>query len=51
MKGVAEEEGVRVFLSNHGARDGSIDRMKALASRGDNDPHPFVQGNELFLGI
>ena len=47
MRNVAVEEGVRVFLSNHGRRDGSIEKMKALATREEGGPHPFVQGEEL----
>ncbi len=47
MKGVAMEENVTVFLSNHGRRDGSLEKMKALSARGAGDPHPFVMGSEL----
>lgn len=38
----AKAENLQVFLSNHGKRDGSIERMKALANRQPGDPHPFV---------
>ena len=47
MKEVAEKENVRVFISNHGRRDGSIEKMAALAKRGSGDPHPFVLGTEV----
>ena len=48
MKRIAVEENVRVFFSNHSRRDGSLQRIGELAERGPGDPHPFVQGGELF---
>ncbi len=48
MREVAMSEGVSVFLSNHGRRDGSLEKMKQLGQRRSGDPHPFVQGEELF---
>ena len=48
MKQLAVEENVRVFFSNHSRRDGSLDRIAELAEREPGDPHPFVQGEELY---
>ena len=48
MKQLAVEENVQVFFSNHSRRDGSLDRIAELAERGPGDPHPFVQGEELY---
>ncbi len=42
----AEEENVQVFFSNHGRRDGSIEKMQALKTRGAGDSHPFVMGKK-----
>ncbi|MYJ94044.1 MAG: MBL fold metallo-hydrolase [Proteobacteria bacterium] len=48
MKQLAVEENVQVFFSNHSRRDGSLERIAELAERGPGDPHPFVQGEELY---
>lgn len=40
----AEKEKVEVFFSNHGKRDGSIEKMQKLATRKADEPHPFVMG-------
>ena len=48
MKQIAVEENVRVFFSNHSRRDGSLERIAELADRRPGDPHPFVQGEELY---
>lgn len=42
----AMKENVVVFLSNHGKRDGSIEKMEQLAERGEDEPHPFVMGDK-----
>ncbi len=47
LQSIAADENVRVFFSNHSARDASLDRIAELANRGADDPHPFVQGDEL----
>ncbi len=47
MKQIAIEENVEVFISNHARRDGSLEKIAMLAERGFDDPHPFVQGQEL----
>ena len=47
MRDVAIKENVTVFLSNHGRRDGSIERMEALETRAAGEQHPFVMGEEL----
>ena len=47
MRNVAIEQDVRVFLSNHGRRDGSLEKMRMLEARQDGEPHPFVQGEEM----
>ena len=48
MKQLAVEENVQVFFSNHSRRDGSLERIGELAGRETGDPHPFVQGEELY---
>ena len=48
MKQLAIEENVQVFISNHARRDGSLEKIAMLAERGADDPHPFVEGEELF---
>ena len=40
---------VDVFVSNHPTRDGSAQRIKALAERQDGEAHPFVIGKEAAL--
>ena len=44
FKALAEEQDVTVFLSNHGKRDGSIEKMEQLALRVPGAPHPFDMG-------
>lgn len=39
---------VDVPLANHPPVDGSLFKLEALQSRGDGDPHPFVEGNDGF---
>jgi metallo-beta-lactamase class B len=40
----AEQENIEVFFSNHGARDGSVEKMAKLSERKANQEHPFVMG-------
>lgn len=47
LKEVAIQENIQVFFSNHGRRDGSLEKMKVLAERQPGQPHPFVQNKEL----
>ena len=42
MKVLALQEDIQVFLANHPRRDGALDKMQKLATRGDDEPHPFV---------
>lgn len=44
LRKLSLEQGVDIFLSNHPARDGSAEKMRALASRRAGEPHPFVMG-------
>lgn len=44
LREVAREAGVDIFLSNHPARDGSAQSMRALAARAPGQPNPFVRG-------
>jgi len=44
LRELSREAGVDVFLSNHPARDGSAQSMRALASRAPGQAHPFVRG-------
>jgi len=44
FKALAEEQDVTVFLSNHGKRDGSIEKMEQLARRPPGALHPFDMG-------
>lgn len=46
---IAKEQGVDIYFSNHPTRDGSAERIKALAERKDGEPHPFVRGKEAAL--
>ncbi|ARU01165.1 MBL fold metallo-hydrolase [Yoonia vestfoldensis] len=42
---LADAEGVDVLLSAHPRRDGTLDKLAALASRAPGAPHPFVAGD------
>lgn len=44
LRELSREQGVDVFVSNHPARDGSGENMKALGERQAGEPHPFVMG-------
>lgn len=44
FKQYAEQQNVSVFFSNHGKRDGSIEKMELLAKRVAGEAHPFVMG-------
>lgn len=45
MRALAKKAEVDVFLSGHPRRDGSPERLAALADRSTADPHPFVRGD------
>lgn len=49
LREISAQEGVDVFLSNHPPRDGSDDKMRALAERGSEDTHPFVMGEDALI--
>jgi metallo-beta-lactamase class B len=44
MAGVVAQERIDVILSNHASYDGSFERMAKLATRQQDEPHPFVVG-------
>ncbi len=44
LRNIGRARSVDIFLSNHSARDGSDQKMRALAIRKPTDPHPFVTG-------
>ena len=50
LRQISKEQGVDIYLSNHPARDGSGDKMKAMIGRSAGDLHPFVMG-ETTLGV
>ncbi len=41
---IAQAQGVDIYMSNHPRRDGSAKKLKAIATRSAEQPHPFVQG-------
>lgn len=46
FKQVAASEGVDVFLSNHPARDGALEKMARLSARKPGEGNPFVMGKD-----
>jgi metallo-beta-lactamase class B len=50
LRELSTQQGVDIFLSNHPARDGSDERMRALLDRGEGGRHPFVMGTAA-LGV
>lgn len=50
LRELSAEQDVDIFLSNHPARDGSDERMRALPDRVEGEPHPFVMGDAA-LGV
>lgn len=46
MRGIAEAQGVDVFLSNHTTRDGSGALLRALTSGGEASAQSFVRGKD-----
>ncbi|MDW7547415.1 MBL fold metallo-hydrolase [Pseudoalteromonas sp. SCSIO 43201] len=44
---ITKAQGVDVFLSNHPTRDGSREKLKLMAERSKDQPHPFVQGSDV----
>ncbi len=44
VSGLAESEGIDVFLSNHSGLDGTEAKIQALGSRGAGEPNPYVIG-------
>lgn len=47
---LAKEQGVRIFMSNHPARDGARERLPMLKQRQPGEPHPFVAESAQVLG-
>lgn len=43
-KNYVQSQEVDVFLSNHGRRDGALEKMKLLSKRKAGEQHPFVMG-------
>ncbi|MCU4677236.1 MBL fold metallo-hydrolase [Catenovulum sp. 2E275] len=46
FKQIAEVQNVDIFLSNHPKLDGTNEKIKALLSRKNQEPHPFVIGKK-----
>ena len=44
FRAIAAKAGADVLLSNHTMYDGTIDKVRALASRKRGEPHPYVIG-------
>lgn len=44
---ITKAQGVDVFLSNHPTRDGSREKIKLMDERSKDQPHPFVQGQDV----
>ncbi|MBX2811772.1 MAG: MBL fold metallo-hydrolase [Myxococcales bacterium] len=50
LRKLAIDQGVDIFISNHPARDGTGEKMEALAARKGGAPHPFVM-DEAAIGV